>query len=119
MYKLDKKIDEYSESLFTDLGLATLSEDEKADIYARVQDHLHSLMFQTLSPVIPVKDMNALRQRVIEEDYRKLENVLARYPDVKEELEEKIEEEYNNLKSIISEEHEHGRIVTPGVGNTI
>ena len=110
MYQLDKKIDEYSESLFTDLGLSNLKEEEKADIYARVQEHIHSIMFQTLTPVISAKDITSIREHIAQENYRKLEEVLHRYPKAHEQLEKKIQDEYNNLKTIISEELKHGRI---------
>ena len=45
---LNEKIDQYSEEMFVDLGLSDLPEDRKAEIYARVQDHLHQAMFSML-----------------------------------------------------------------------
>ena len=110
MYQLDKKVDEYSESLFTDLGLSNLQEEEKADIYARVQEHIHSIMFETLTPIISAKAIASIREDIAEENYRNLEEVLHRYPKAREHLEKRIQTGYNNLKNIISEELKHGRI---------
>ena len=51
-YDLEQKIEDYSGELFADLGLATLTEDDKADLYARVQEHLHQVIVEILRPFL-------------------------------------------------------------------
>lgn len=107
MYNLDKKIDEYSEELFTDLGLTALPEEAKADIYARVQEHLHRVIIDTLSPLVRPADAGRIKSVLDHEDYHALDRVLKRYPQFKDEVETKIDQEFTNLKQIITEEQQH------------
>lgn len=109
MYNLDKKIDEYSEELFTDLGLTALPEEAKADIYARVQDHLHRVIIDTLSPLVRPADAGRIKIALGHEDYRALDIVVRRYPQFKDEVQTKIDQKFVNLKQIIAEEQQHAR----------
>jgi|SRR3990167_9979769 len=104
---LNEKIDEYSEGLFVDLGLSDLPEDRKAEIYARVQDHLHQVMFSMLAPHIGPAEISDLRLAVEAEDYDKLEKILNRHPQYRAELETTMEQEFNNLKNVIAEEQKN------------
>lgn len=104
MYHLDKKIDEYSEELFVDLGLVTLPEERKADIYARLQENLHRVIIKTLGPSLGEAELSKIHEALEQEDYRGLGKILKRYPQYQNALEEKIEQEYQNLKLTIGEE---------------
>ncbi len=105
--ELDKKIDEYSEQLFVDLGLTNLPEDQKADIYARVQEHLHKSIQETLRPVLNDARMGLVNAALEQENYKELRRILKKYPQYKTKLEEEVEKEFQNLKSIIAEEQKH------------
>ena len=107
-YDLEQKIEDYSEELFSDLGLATLTEDDKADLYARVQDHLHRVIVEILRPLLPGKEVAKIKQSVDEEDYHALDQTLSAFPQYKDTMEAKIDEEFEKLKLTISEEQRHG-----------
>ena len=107
MHNLDKKIDEYSEELFSDLGLTGLPEEAKADIYARVQEHLHRVIVDTLSPLVGPSDAGRIKSALDHEDYHALDAVATRYPQFRDELQAKIDQEFANLKQTISEEQKH------------
>lgn len=104
MYDLAKKMDEYSDELFLDLGLITSPEEQKADIYARLQDHLHSVVLASFKKVLNRKEMTKLRTALEQEDYRRLNEILKLHPKQQAELEQKIQSEYDRLKLIISKE---------------
>lgn len=106
-YDLEKKIEEYSEEVFVDLGLATLSEDVKADLYARVQEHLHKVIISVLEPLIAPEELAKVQQALDQEDYHAVNTSLARYPQYKEALETKIDEEFNKLKLTMTEEQKN------------
>jgi len=106
-YDLEKKIEDFSEEIFTDLGLATLSEDDKADVYARVQDSLHKVILAELRPLLPKEALSEIRLAIEQEDYYALDSILDQYPQFKETLDDKIDEDLENLKSTISEEQSH------------
>lgn len=112
-YDLEKKIDEYSAELFADLGLVTLSEDSKADLYARLEDHLHQVILDVLRPLLESAAIAKIKQALDQEDYHALDEVLKGYPQYKSQLETKIDEEFKKLKLTIAEEQTH-----EGTGNT-
>lgn len=107
MYNLDKQIDEYSEELFADLGLAILPEEQKADLYARVQEHLHAVIIELLRPMVRPDELTSLHAALEQEDYRVLGRTLKRYSQLKKPLEDKIEAEFQKLKLTIAEELKH------------
>ncbi|OGE76935.1 MAG: hypothetical protein A3C85_01345 [Candidatus Doudnabacteria bacterium RIFCSPHIGHO2_02_FULL_48_21] len=109
-YDLEQKIEDYSEELFIDLGLATLTEETKADLFARVQNHLHQVIAEIVKQYLPAPDVTKINQALSEEDYRALDVVLKNYPQYKEQLETKIDEEFAKLKQTISEEQTNARL---------
>ncbi|OGE79215.1 MAG: hypothetical protein A2751_04450 [Candidatus Doudnabacteria bacterium RIFCSPHIGHO2_01_FULL_46_14] len=106
-YDLEQKIEDYSEELFSDLGLASLSEDDKADLFARVQEHLHQVIVEVLRPLLPAPEITKMKQSLNQEDYHALDLVLAAYPQHKEAMEAKIDEEFEKLKLTIAEEQKN------------
>lgn len=107
MKNLNKKIDEYSEELFADLGLVSLAEEKKADLYARIQEHLHRVILETLKKVLNEGEISRIHNALEQEDYRTLNKLLKKYPQYKDILEERIETEFLNLKLIIAEEQKN------------
>jgi len=103
-YDLEQKIEDYSEELFNDLGVATLTEDDKADLYARVQEHLHKVIVEILRPFLPAGEIAKIKQSVDQEDYHALDQVLSAHPQYKDTMEAKIDEEFEKLKLTIAEE---------------
>ena len=108
-YDLEQKIEDYSEELFVDLGLATLTEETKADLFARVQNHLHQVIVEFLRPRLAAGEIAKINQALNEEDYHSLDMVLKEYPQYKDALETKIDEEFLKLKLTISEEQKNAR----------
>lgn len=106
-YDLEKKIDDYSAELFADLGLAILPEDDKADLYARLEDHLHQVILSVLRPLLSASEIAKIKQAFDQEDYHALDEVLKGYPQYKDSLETKIDEEFKKLKLTIAEEQKH------------
>lgn len=107
MVDLGKKIDEYSEEVFVDLGLTALPEERKAEIFARLQDHLHQAILKELNPLIRSSDLANISAALEEENYQTVDRILKRYPLYKQRLESKIEREFQKLKSILGEEQLH------------
>lgn len=107
MEHLDAIIEEYSEELFADLGLVALPEEKKAEIYARLEDHLHKLILDTLTPLISADEIAQVKLSLEEEDHHRLEKIFKRFPQHRANLEQKIREELRNLTLIISEELEN------------
>ena len=103
-YDLEEKIENYSEDLFNDLGLASLDEEGKADLYARVQDNLHRAIAEALKDLLPQSELSKIKQALDQEDYHALDLVLKEYPQYKDTLETKIDEEFKKLKLTIAEE---------------
>lgn len=104
---MDKKIEEFSEELFTDLGLSALPEEQKADIYARLQQHLHKVITMILSKVLSQSELEQLYKALEQENYRYLRKVIKKYPQLSAPLEEKIRQEFDNLKSLINKEQSY------------
>lgn len=107
MYDLEKKIDDYTDTLFIDLGLTNLPEENKADIFARVQDHLHKALLETLAPVIRAQELARISDALEQENYQLLSKILEHYPQYKDKIENKIESEMQSLKLIITEEQKN------------
>ena len=107
--ELDKKIDQYSDELYVDLGLIDLPEDKKAEIYARLQDHLHRVILDTLSKVLHTKRIKEIEALMEQEDYGKLAKVLRKYPQHAEQLEQKVQDEFDKLRVTILEEQQHAK----------
>lgn len=105
--ELDKKIDEYSEELFVDLGLTNLPEEKKAEIYARLEDHLHQVILDYLKKVLDNKVTEKVRIALEQEDYRRLASILKRYQRLRTALEEQVQKEFDNLKAVMAEELKH------------
>ena len=115
-YDLEKKIDEYSSELFADLGLASLPEDDKADLFARLEDHLHRVILAVLGPVLNQDEFLKIKQGIDHEDYHALDEVLSANPQYKNELEAKIDVEFNKLKLTITEEQKNAGTGTEPFG---
>jgi|SRR3989338_7381526 len=107
MKNFDKKIEEYSEELFVDLGLSALSEEKKADIYARLQEHFHKTILNTVAGKVKSGDLEKIQKALDQEDYEALADILRKYAQFQNALDEKIEQEYNGLKLIIAEEQKN------------
>lgn len=105
--RLDKKIDQYSDELYTDLGLMDWPEEQKAEIYARIEDHLHKVILETLGKVLKAKETRAIRSVLEQEDYARLAGILKHYPQHAAALEQKVQEEFDRLKITITEEQKH------------
>lgn len=105
--ELDKKIDQYSDELFLDLGLTNLPEDKKAEIYARLQDHLHYVIVSSLAKLLKPEELSEIRTAIDQEDYGELNKLLKKYPEHITDLEARVQEEYDSLKLIIAEEQKN------------
>ncbi len=114
MYDLEKEIQNYSDDLFTDLGLAALSEDRKADVFARLQEHLHRVILETLRPVMTADETLEIEELLEQEDYHEFALAIRKHSEKKQELEEKISEEFEKLKLIILEEQRYANPKFPG-----
>jgi hypothetical protein len=101
---LNQIINEYSEELFADLGPAAIPEEKKAEIFARLEDHLHKLILDTLVPLVSFEEIAKIKLALEEEDYRKLEKILKRFPHDRANLQERIHSEFKNLTLTIAEE---------------
>ena len=106
-YDLEKKIEDFSEDIFSSLGLASLPEDAKADIYARAQERLHRVILAELAPLVPSASMSSIRQAIEQEDYHALDSLLQQYPQYRETLETKIDDDLAGLKLTITEEQKN------------
>ena len=104
MYDLEQKIEDYSGELFVDLGVSSLSEEQKADLYARVQEHFHKVMIDLFSPVLNSAQLHQLVESLDQEDYEFLKNVLQKHPEISANLEDRIEREFSRLKLTITQE---------------
>ena len=110
-YEFEKKIEDFSEDIFGDLGSAMLTEDDKADVYARVQDRLHRVILFELQPLLSGAEMGSIRSAIEQEDYYALDAILEKYPEYKNTLETKIDEDLQGLKSTITEEQRNAGTV--------
>lgn len=109
MYDLDRKINDYSEELFLDLGLVSLSEEKKADIYARVKDHLHQFLLSNLGSVFSPAEVESIHAALEQEDYEALDLVLKTQENFKRDLEQEIDQEFKTLKLTIVEEQRNAK----------
>lgn len=110
---LDKKIEEYSEELFVDLGLSALPEEKKADIYARLQERFHKTILNTVTGKVKDGDLKKIQTALDQEDYEALAGILKKYAQFQSALDERIEQEYNSLKLIIAEEQKNAETAEP------
>ena len=111
MYDFDRRIDEYTEELFVDLGVTSLPEEKKAEIFARVQEHLRKVILEVSAQVLSHKELAKIKQGLEQENYHEVGKILKRRGQFKSELEDKIDSEFNQLKLKIIEEQKD-------VGNT-
>lgn len=107
--KLAEKIDQYSDELFADLGLVTLSEEEKADIFARLEEHLHKVILEMVAPVATRKELSKIERALDGENYQQVGRLLEQFSQLKNKLEQKIEQEFQILKLTIAEEQKHAK----------
>lgn len=107
MFDFAKKITEYSDELFTDLGMEAFPEEEKAEIYARVQEHIHQVITDSLRPVVETSLLQKARRALEEENYIAVDKILEKHPKVKTHLEETIDSEFHKFKSMVIEEQKH------------
>lgn len=107
--QLGRKIDEFSDELFVDLGLVSLPEEKKAEIYARLQDHLHSVILGSLAKVLSQIQLSEIQAAVDQEDYRRLNKLLKKYPQHLAGLEAKVQQEFDKLKLTIAKEQKNAQ----------
>lgn len=118
MYSLDQKIEEYTEEAFADLGLASLSEEKKADIFARIQEQFQKAILTTLRGAIRPEDLAAIEGALEQENFEALTAALKRHPQFREELEKKIQKEFDQIKLTIAEEQKNGQDEPGGLSGT-
>ena len=104
-----QKVEEFTEELFVDLGLAALPEEKKADIFARVEEHFRQAIIGSLRELTPRADVSRLERALSEERTEALDRLLSKYPQHRQAVENKIEEELQKLKLIIAEEQNDGQ----------
>lgn len=109
-----QKIEEFTEELFVDLGLTMLPEEKKADIFARVEEHFRRAIIGSLRALSPGTDLSRLERALAEERTELLDRALRKYPQHRQAVENKIEEELQKLKLIIAEEQKNGQAVSSG-----
>ncbi|MDP3993560.1 MAG: hypothetical protein U1C57_02605 [Candidatus Doudnabacteria bacterium] len=107
MYDFEKKIDGYTEEVFLDLGLSSLPEEKKAEIFARVQDHIHKVILDVFEKVLSLKESAKIKQALEQENYHGVSKILKKHGQFKNQLEDKIDKEFNQLKQTITEEQKH------------
>lgn len=107
MTNLGEKIDKYADELFTDLGLVDLPEDQRADIFARIEERFEQVVISEISDIISISDRAELKQAFDEQDYEAVERVLNRYPQRLSRLEHKVDLELNRLKDLIAAEQKN------------
>lgn len=105
--ELDKKIDEFGDELFVDLGLTALPEERRAEIYARLEDHLHQVIIAHLSKILDKRTLRAIENALEQEDYRQLKRILKKYPQHASALEDKVNLEFDRLKLTIAKEQKN------------
>ena len=97
MNDLEEKIEEYADGLFEDLGFTDLPEERKAEIFARVEEHLHNVIVDELSRDLDAVKMEVLKKALSQQDYKVASGVLD-MAEKKVVLENRIERELNQLK---------------------
>ena len=98
--------------MFVDLGLTSLPEEQKAEIFARVQDHIRKVIMEVFAKVLSQKESARMKQALEQENYHGVGRILKKYGQFKNELEDKIDKEFDQLKQTITEEQKHAG--TPG-----
>lgn len=104
MFSLSKKIEEFTDELFADLGLTAEAEEKKADLFARIEDQFHRAILDTLRPRMSRGELAAVELALTQESYNDLENLLKKYPQFFEVLENKIQTKLDQLKLTIAQE---------------
>jgi len=112
MYDFEKKIDASTEELFLDLGLSGLPEEKKAEIFARVQDHIHKVILEVFGKALKSRELARIKQALEQENYHGVSRILKKHGQLKNDLEDKIDKEFDQLKQTITEEQKHA--VAPG-----
>ena len=108
MNDLEEKIEEYADGLFEDLGFTDLPEERKAEIFARVEEHLHNVIVDELSRDLDAVKMEVLKKALSQQDYKVASGVLD-MAEKKVVLENRIERELNQLKAVIKREQRYAR----------
>lgn len=109
MQNIGQKIEELSEDLHADLGLAHLPDEEKADLFARLQEHLHAIILAAVSGALSHKETQRVTQALDQENYEMVDRTLKHHPELETKLEDEITRGFNELKSIITEEQNNAR----------
>jgi len=104
MRELNKRIEEFSEELYADLSPVPLPEEVKADIYARIEERLHQVIKEAAVSKISSSELEVVKNSLDHEDYGKLSDTLGRHAELTAEIQEKIEQELKNLKTLIQQE---------------
>ncbi|MBI4050033.1 MAG: hypothetical protein HY398_01130 [Candidatus Doudnabacteria bacterium] len=107
MQNIGQKIEELSETLHADLGLAHLSDEEKADLFARLQEHLHEIMFNAVRGALSHKENQRLRAALEQENYDVVGRILKHHRELEKKIEEEMERGASELKLTITEEQKN------------
>ena len=114
MREFNKRIEEFSEELYADLSPVPLPEEVKADIYARIEERLHQVIMDIVSPKLGSVGSSAIKDALDHEDYPRLSDMLSRHDKLTQEVQHRIEEELKNSKVTISQEQQHAGQAEPG-----
>ena len=109
MTDLTEKIEKYTDGLFEDLGPTELSEERKADIFARVEERLQKVIISEAQRELPLKQRDILNKALEQQDYVVVSGMLNLSEERKARLENKIEHELNQLRSVIRKEQRYVR----------
>lgn len=107
MQDLNKQIEEYTDELFAELGPVTLPEERKADLFARIEEHLHAAILRELAPTLSKAEHQRLKTGLEQGDYAVLKRILKTSPEFKKILDDRLDIEFRSLKLIISEEQKN------------
>lgn len=115
MGDLGQKIEEYAEALHADLGLVHLPDEQKADLFARLEEHLHEIIVRAVSPVLSHKENTRIHQALEQENYETVGKILKHHPELGEKIEKEMTRGFNELKLTIAEEQKNAGSGTEAV----
>ena len=109
MELLGEKIEDYVDELFSDLGLVDLPEEQKAQVFARVEERLHQVVMEKVKADLPTGQFEVLKKALEQQDYKVAAGILDLSPEKKTVLEKSVEHELNNLRGVIAKERRYAR----------
>lgn len=105
---LAEKIDNYTDELYADLGLVEMTDEQKAHVFARVEEHLYQAISSGLS-YVESKDKKELQVALEQQNYSAAMEVVARYPASAHLVEKAVDRELKKIKFLIIEEQNNAR----------